>query len=90
MACSGLESISCWGKSFTSVAPEVSPADGAASEIVGASKTLPGTLGLWPFFVGAAPCDASATSEGLLATQILEDARSTWSAEDTELVESAA
>ena len=59
-----LESISCLGKSFTSVAPETLPADSEASEmlyqsaeIIGACKTLPGTLGLSALVVGAAPCD---------------------------------
>ena len=76
----GMESIPCWGKSFTNDAPTVSPADTQASErlyqlaeIIGASKTLPGTLGLWAFVVDAAPCDACAMSEGLLATVIQDD-----------------
>ena len=54
LAGSVMESISCLGKSFTNVAPEVSPADAKAAEmlyqlaeIIGASKTLPGFLGLW-------------------------------------------
>ena len=47
-------------------------------------------LGLWALVVDAAPCDASGMSGGLLATLILEDESSTWSAEDSELVESAA
>ena len=48
---------------------------------IGASKTLPGTLGLWALVVDAAPCDACAMSEGLLATVILDD--------DTEFEEAA-
>ena len=66
---SNLESIPCLGKSFTNDAPVVSPADAQASErmyqlaeIIGASKTLPGTLGLWALVVDAAPCDACAMS----------------------------
>ena len=51
------------------------------AEIIGASKTLPGTLGLWALVVDAAPCDAHAMSEGLLATVIQDD--------DTELEEAA-
>ena len=54
--------------------PVVSPADAQASEslyqlaeIIGASKTLPGTMGLWALAVDAAPWDASAMSQGLLA-----------------------
>ena len=39
----------------------------------GASKTLPGTLGLWALVVDAALCDACATSESLLATLIQDD-----------------
>ena len=69
---SNLESIPCLGKSFTNDVPVVSPADARASErlyqlaeIIGASKTLPGTLGLWALMVDAAPCDACAVSEGL-------------------------
>ena len=68
------------GKSFTNDAPVVSPADAPASErlyqlaeIIGASKTFPGTLGLWALVVDAAPCDAYAMSEGLLATVIQDD-----------------
>ena len=75
----------------------VCPADAKASEmlyelaeIIGASKTLPGTQGLCALVVDAAPCDASGMSEGLLAILIQEDESSTWSAEDTELVEPAA
>ena len=85
---SNLESIPCLGKSFTNDAPVVSPADAQASEmlyqlaeIIGASKTLPGTLGLWALVVDAAPCDARAVSEGLLATGIQDD--------DTEFEEAA-
>ena len=70
---SNLESIPCLGKSFTNDAPVVSPADAQASErlyqlagIIGASETLPGTLGLWALVVDAAPCDARAMSESLL------------------------
>ena len=55
-----MESISCLGKSFTNDAPTVSPADAQASErlyplaeIIGASKTLPGTLGLCALVVDA-------------------------------------
>ena len=66
----------------------VSPADARASErlyqlveIIGASKTLPGTLGLWAFVVDAAHCDAGAMSEGSLATLIQDD--------DTEVEEAA-
>ena len=58
----------------------VSPADAQASErlyqlaeIIGASKTLPGTLGLWALVVDAAPRDACAMSEVLLATVIQDD-----------------
>ena len=86
---SRLELFSCLGKSSTNVAPVVSPADAQASErlyqlaqIIGASKTLTGTLGLWALVVDAAPCDAWATSEGLLATLTQND--------DTELEEAAA
>ena len=86
---SRLEFISCLGKSFMNVAPVVSPADAQASErlyqlaeIIGASKTLPGTLGLWAVVVDADPCDACAMSEGLLATLIHDD--------DTECEEAAA
>ena len=73
------------GKSFTNDAPLVSPADAQASErldqlaeIIGTSKTLQGTLGLW----AAAPCDARAMSESLLATLVQDD--------DTEFEEVAA
>ena len=83
---SRLESISCLGKSPTNVAPVVSPAEARASErlyqIIGASKTLPRTLGLWALVVDAARCDAWAMSEGLLATWIQDD--------DSELEETAA
>ena len=65
------ESIPCLGESFTNDAPMVSPADAQASErlyqlaeIIGASKTLPTTLGLCALVVDAAPCDACAMSEG--------------------------
>ena len=77
------------GISFTNVAPMISPADGQAAEklyqlaeIIGVSRTLPGTLGLWALVVDAAPCDASGMFEGLLATLIQED--------DTESEEPAA
>ena len=73
------EPIPCLGKSFTYDAPVVSPADAQASErmyqlaeIIGASKTLPSTLGLWALVVDA-PCDACAMSRGLLATMIQDD-----------------
>ena len=86
---SGLESVSSLGKSFTKVATVVSPADAQASErlyqlaeTIGASKTLPDTLELWALVVDAAPCDACAVSEGLLATMIQDD--------DTESEEAAA
>ena len=66
-----MESIPCLGKSFTNDAPTGSPADTRASErlyqlaeIIGASKTLPGALGLCALVVDAAPCDACAMSEG--------------------------
>ena len=36
------------------------------AEIIGASKIFPGTLGHCALVVDAAPCDASAMSEGLL------------------------
>ena len=68
------------GKSFTNFAPMISPADAQAAEklyqlaeIIRVSRTLPGTLGLWALVVDAAPCNASAMSEGLLATLIQED-----------------
>ena len=86
---SDLESIPCLGKSFTHDAPVVSPADAQASErlyqlaeIIGASTTLRGTLGLWALVVDAAPCDARAMSESLLATLIQDN--------DTEFEEAAA
>ena len=86
---SNLESIPCLGKSFTNDAPVVSPADAQASErlhqlaeIIGASKTLPGTLGLRALVVGAAACDACAVSGSLLAILIQDD--------DTEFEEAAA
>ena len=86
--CSRLESIPCLGKSFTNDATMVSPADAQASEriyrlaeIIGASKTVPGTLGLSALVVDAAPCDAGAMSEGLLATLVKD--------EDTEVEEAA-
>ena len=67
----------------------VSQADAQASErlyqlaeIIGASKTLPGTLGLWALVVDAAPCDTRAMSESLLATLIQDD--------DTEFEEATA
>ena len=76
------------GKSFTNDAPVVSPADARASEklyqlaeIIGACKTLPGTLGIWALVVDAVRCDACATSEGLLAIVIQDD--------DTEFEEAA-
>ena len=58
-----LESIPYWVKSFTNVAPVISPADAQASEklyqlaeIIGVSRTLPGTVGLsWALVVDAAP-----------------------------------
>ena len=78
------ESIPCLGMSFTNDAPTVSPADAQASErlyqlaeIIGASRTLPGSLRLCALVVDAAPCDACAMSEGLLATVIQDgDAKS--------------
>ena len=51
------------------------------AEIIGSSKTLPGSLGLWALVVDAAPCDACAMSEGLLATVFQDD--------DTEFEEAA-
>ena len=51
--------------------------------ITGASKTLPGALGLRALVVDAAPCVASAMSEGLLAALIQEE-------DDTEFEEPAA
>ena len=79
----------CSEKSSTNGAPEASPEDTQASErlyqlaeTIGASKTVPGTPGLWALVVGAAPCDVRAMSEGLLATMIQED--------DSELEEAAA
>ena len=67
----------------------ISPADAEPSEklyqlaeIIGVSRTLSGTLRLWALVVDAASCDASAMSEGLLATLIQED--------DTESEEPAA
>ena len=48
-------------------------------EIIGTSKIIPGTLGLWGLVVDAAPHDVKGMSEGLLATMI----------EDTELEEAA-
>ena len=84
-----LESIPRLVKSFTNVAPVISPADAQASEklcqlaeIIGGSRTLPGTVGLSAFVVDAAPCNASAMSQGSLATLIQED--------DTESKEPAA
>ena len=69
------EPIPCLGKSFTNDAPTVSQADAQASErlyqlaeIIGASK-----MGLWALVVDAAPCDAGAMSESLLATVIQDD-----------------
>ena len=47
--------------------------------LLGTSKTIPGTLGLWALVVDAAPHDVKVMSEGLLATMI----------EDTELEEAA-
>ena len=80
---SDLESIPCLGKSFTNVEPVASPADDQTSEMLyqlaevsGASKTLPGTLGFWALVVDAAPCDASAMSDGLLTTMIQDDTES--------------
>ena len=52
------------------------------AEIIGVSRALPGTVGLSAFVVDAAPCDASAMSEGLLTILIQED--------DTESKEPAA
>ena len=49
------------------------------AEIIGASKTIPGTLGLWALVVDAAPHDVKDMSEGFLATII----------KDTELEEAA-
>ena len=81
-----LESTPCLGKSFTNVAPVISLADAQASEklaeMIGVRRILSGNLGLWALVVDAAPCDASAMSEGLLATLIQED--------DTESEEPAA
>ena len=81
--------FACSGKSSTNVAPEASLEDTQASErlyhlaeTIGASKTIPSTVGLWALVVDAAPCDVRAMSEGLLATMIQED--------DTELEEAAA
>ena len=51
------------------------------AEIIGTSKTIPGTLGLWALVVDAAPHDVKDTFEGLLATMIQET--------DTELEEAA-
>ena len=81
-----VNTFACLRNSSTNVAPEVSPEDTQASErlyqlaeTIGASKTVPGTLGLWALVVDAAPCDVRAVSEGLLAAMIRED--------DTELEE---
>ena len=76
-----LESILAWeSRSRMSHPSVISPADAQASEklhpsaeIIRVSRTLPGTLGLWALAVDAAPDDASAVSEGLLATLIQED-----------------
>ena len=71
--------FACSGKSSTNVAPEASLEDtqklprDCLAEIIGASKTIPGTLGLWALVVDAAPCDVRAMTEGLLATMIQED-----------------
>ena len=78
--------FACSGKSSTNVAPEASLEDtqklprDCLAEIIGASKTIPGTL--WALVVDAAPCDVRAMTEGLLATMIQEDG--------TELEEAAA
>ena len=74
-----LESIHCLGKPFTNDAPVASPADAQPSERL--YKTLPSTLGLLALVVDAAPCDACAMSEGLLATVTHDD--------DTEFEEAA-
>ena len=80
--------LACSGKSSTNVTPEASLEDTQASErlyqlaeIIGASKTIPGTLGLWALVVDAAPRDVRGVSEGLLALMIQE--------EDIELEEAA-
>ena len=55
---------------------EASLEDTQASERLyqlGASKTIPGTLGLWALVVDAAPYDVRAVTEGLLATMIQEE-----------------
>ena len=73
-------------KSSTNVTSEASLSDTQVSErlyqlaeIIGVSKTIPGTLGLWALVVDAAPHDVKDMSEGLLATMI----------KDTELEEAA-
>ena len=67
----------CSEKSSTNVTPEASLEDTQVSErlyqlagIIGASETIPGTLGLWTLVVDAAPHDVRAISEDLLATMI--------------------
>ena len=72
---SNLESIPCLGKSFTNDAPwflqqtlKLPRRLYQLAEIIGTSRTLPGTLGLWALVVDAAPCDACAMSEVSLAT----------------------
>ena len=64
----------------TNVTTEASLEDTQASEklyqlagIIGASKTIQGTLGLWALVVDAAPHDVRAMSEGLQATMIQEE-----------------
>ena len=81
--------FACSGKSSTNVSPEASLEDTQASErlyqlaeIIGSSKTIPGTLWLWALVVDAAPYDVRAMTEGLLETMIQED--------DTVLEEAAA
>ena len=74
------------GKSSTNVTSDASLVDTQVSErlyqlaeIIGASKTIPDTLGLWPLVVNAAPHDVKDMSEGLLTPMI----------KDTELEEAA-
>ena len=78
----------CWEESSTHVTPEASLEDTQVSgrlyqlaATIGASESIPGTLGLWALVVDAAPQDVQAMSEGLLATKIQR--------KDTELEEAA-
>ena len=72
-----LESIPFLGKSFTGDAPMVSPAGAQASERLYQLAEIIGAA----LVVDAAPCDACAMSDGLLATVIQDD--------DTEFEEAA-